>query len=212
MSKDARFWDRISKRYAAGPVRDPESYEFKLAKTREYFTPESKVVEVACGTGTTAISHAPYVRRIHATDISPKMIAICREKAAAAGITNIDFECIGIDDLEEPAGTVDVVMMHSILHLVLDVPAVLRKGYEMLKPGGVLVSSTACVAEANILIRMLIPLARVFGLAPYVNYFTQQELEQTFIDAGFELEHVWRPGKNAAAFIVGRKKGTVTLT
>jgi 2-polyprenyl-3-methyl-5-hydroxy-6-metoxy-1,4-benzoquinol methylase len=196
----------MSKRYAAAPVRDPESYEIKLAKTREYFTPESEVVELACGTGTTAISHAPYVRRIHATDVSPKMIAICREKAAAAGITNIDFECIGIDEFEKPAGSVDVVMMHSILHLVPDVPAVLRKGYEMLKPGGALVSSTACVAEANILIRILVSSLRMVGLAPYINYFTQRELEQMFADAGFEAEHVWRPGKSAAAFIIGRKR------
>lgn len=206
MSTEAKFWDRFSKRYAAARIRDPESYEIKLSKTREYFTPESEVVELACGTGTTAIAHAPYVRRIRATDISPKMIDICKEKAAAAGVTNVDFECIGIDDFKQPDGTVDVVMMHSILHLVPDVPAVLRKGYEMLKPGGVLVSSTGCAAEAGILLRILIPILRVFGFAPYVNYFTQKELEQMFTDAGFDLEHVWRPGKKAAVFVIGRKK------
>lgn len=205
MNKDAKFWDKIAKRYADGPVRDEESYQAKLAKTREYFTPDAEVVELACGTGTTAIQHAPYVHHILATDISPNMIAICKERAAAAGTTNVTFECDGIDDLQIPAGSVDVVMMHSILHLVRDVPATLRRGYDMLKPGGVLVSSTSCVAEAPWYWHVLIPVMGFIGQAPFVNRFTQEELEKYFTDAGFTLEHVWRPSRDKAAFIIGRK-------
>lgn len=207
MNSSSRFWDRIAKRYAAAPVRDEAAYQAKLAKTREFLTPESEVVEMGCGTGSTAIAHAPYVRHIHATDISARMIEICRDKARAADITNVTFEQIGIDALEKPAASVDAVMMHSILHLVGDVPGVLRKAFNMLKPGGVLVSSTACVAEAGWPIRALIAAARAVRVAPYINHFTQGELERMIRGAGFGLDHVWRPNAKAAVFIVARKPG-----
>lgn len=205
MDRSVKFWDKIAKRYAAGPVRDKQSYDTKLAKTQTYFTPESNVLELACGTGTTALIHAPYVSHIHATDFSSGMIAICRDKAKVANITNITFECIGIDALEKPADSVDVVMMHSILHLLPDIPAVLNKVKGMLKPGGVLVTSTACLGEAAWYWHMLISVAHALRLAPFINYFTQQELENWLLDTGYTLDHVWRPHAKQAAFIIARK-------
>ena len=205
MNKSAAFWDKLAHRYAKGAIRDPESYEVKLVKTREYFTAESEVVEIACGTGTTAISHAPFVRHIYATDISSKMIEICREKADAAGVSNITFEGKGIDELTIADNSVDMVMLHSILHLVPDVAGLVEKARAMLKPGGVLVSSTACLAEAPWFWKVIIPPMKLAGLAPYVNFFSQAELEADMTRTGFEIEHVWRPSRNKAAFIIARK-------
>jgi len=94
---DARFWNRIAERYARKPVADIAAYKTKLAKTQSYLKPSDNVLEIGCGTGTTAIYHAPAVTRIHATDISPKMISIGVEKAQKKGITNIEFEVTGIE-------------------------------------------------------------------------------------------------------------------
>jgi ubiquinone/menaquinone biosynthesis C-methylase UbiE len=76
MDRSARFWDRIAKRYARRPVTDEAAYQKKLQVTREYFNSESEVLEFGCGTGSTAIAHAPHVNHIHAIDISSKMIKI----------------------------------------------------------------------------------------------------------------------------------------
>ena len=35
MSKDARFWNRFARRYAASQIRDPEGYERTLARTAQ---------------------------------------------------------------------------------------------------------------------------------------------------------------------------------
>ncbi len=51
-----------------------------------------EVLEFGCGTGTTAITHAPYVKHIRAIDISSNMIEIAQRKADAKNIKNVTFE------------------------------------------------------------------------------------------------------------------------
>ena len=68
----AKFWDRIAERYARTPVADETSYKKKLQITQDYLRPGMEVLEFGCGTGSTALIHAPYVKHIHAIDISSK--------------------------------------------------------------------------------------------------------------------------------------------
>src|SRR5210317_750355 len=100
MTRSKKFWDRIAKRYAKRPVGNEAAYQRKLATSREYFRPDMEVLEIGCGTGSTAIAHAPYVRHIRASDISDRMIEIAREKAAAAKVGNVTFETGAIEDLD----------------------------------------------------------------------------------------------------------------
>ena len=74
-------------------MADQAAYERKLAITRECLNPDAQVLELGCGTGSTAIAHAPYVRHIRATDVSSRMIEIARSKAEVAS---------GADEGQEP--------------------------------------------------------------------------------------------------------------
>ena len=67
------FWNKRADKYSKQPVPDEDAYRKKLEKTREYFRPDMDVLEIGCGTGSTAIAHAPYVRHILATDFSSRM-------------------------------------------------------------------------------------------------------------------------------------------
>ena len=78
MYQEASFWDRHAEGYSKRPIADDAAYQKKLKVTREYFQPDMEVLEFGCGTGSTAISHAPFVKHIRATDISSKMIEIAR--------------------------------------------------------------------------------------------------------------------------------------
>jgi ubiquinone/menaquinone biosynthesis C-methylase UbiE len=205
MAPSAKFWDRIAARYARQPVADEASYQTKLEVTRGYLRPDMEVLEFGCGTGSTAISHAQHVRHIRAIDVSSKMLDIARAKASAAGITNVTFEQAGIDDFSAPDGTYDAVLGLSILHLVEDKEAVIAKVYRMLKPGGVFVSSTACLADSMRYLKFVAPVGRFVGLMPLVRVFTAKELEKSLTDAGFAIDHVWQPAKGKAMFIVARK-------
>ena len=205
MDQSAKFWDKIAERYSKKPVADEASYQKKLQVTREYFRPDMEVLEFGCGTGSTAISHAPYVKHIHGIDISSKMIEIAQGKADAENVTNVTFECSTIDEFNVPDQTLDAVLALSILHLLENKEEVVAKVHRMLKPGGIFVSSTACLGDTMTYIKLIVPIGKFFGLMPLVKVFTAKELEDSLTEAGFQIDHQWQPGKRKAVFIVAKK-------
>jgi ubiquinone/menaquinone biosynthesis C-methylase UbiE len=207
MTRSSRFWDRVAGRYARKPVADEAAYEKKLAVMREYLRPDMQVLEFGCGTGSTAIVHAPHVKEIRAIDISEKMLEIARSKAEAAGVGNVRFERTDIDAFSAPDGSFDAVLGLSILHLLEDRNSSIANVYRMLKPGGVFVSSTACLGDTMKLFKLIGPIGRLLGLMPLVRVFTAQELVDSLEAAGFAIDHRWQPGKGKPAFIVAKKPG-----
>ena len=209
MSSAVKFWDRIASRYSKKPVPDEAVYRKKLKLTREYFRPDTNVLEIGCGTGSTAIAHAPHVRHVRATDISEKMIEIARSKAKAAGVTNVRFETSSIDALELADESVDVVLALSILHLVEERDPVIERMFNALKPGGVLVSSTPCLGDNLKFFKYIGPVGKFLGLMPLVRIFTVKELEESLVNAGFGIDYKWQPGtgKSNAIFIIAKKAG-----
>ena len=205
MATSAKFWDRIAKRYAQNPVADEAAYQKKLQVTREYLRPDMEVLEIGCGTGSTAIDHAPHVKHIHATDISPRMIEIAQGKADAAGIHNVTFETLAIDDIERPDASLDAVLALSVLHLVEDRAAAINSVHAWLKHGGIFVTSTVCLGDTMKWFRFIEPIGRRLGLMPMVKVFSVGELVSSLTDAGFEIDYQWQPGTGKAVFIVARK-------
>lgn len=207
--RGARFWDRVAERYSRSPVSDEVSYQKKLAKTRTYFRPDMEVLEVGCGTGSTAIAHAPYVRHIRATDLSPAMIEIARAKATS--VSNLDFDVASIEELQIADGTLDMVLALSVLHLVEDDRAAIARVFRMLKPGGVFVTSTPCLRNAAkyvALLALIGPPGRWLGLIPpKIQMFTRDALIATVTGAGFTIDYEWRPAVDKAVFIVAKKPG-----
>jgi ubiquinone/menaquinone biosynthesis C-methylase UbiE len=133
------------------------------------------------------------------------MLRIADAKAAAANVNNIKFEQWDVENEPVPATEFDVVMGHSILHLVEDVPLVLEKVHALLNDGGVFVSSTGCLADKMGYLRPVIGLMKLIGKAPYVGFLKAEELEAQMNAAGFQTVHSWRPKGNSSVFNVVRK-------
>ncbi|NIO07557.1 MAG: methyltransferase domain-containing protein [Deltaproteobacteria bacterium] len=205
MAKTSNFWDRIAVRYSKRPIADEAAYEKKLAVTREYLQPHMEVLEFGCGTGSTAIKHASSVKLIRAIDISAKMIEIAKEKAAANQVENIIFEQASIDEFSAPHETFDVVLGLSILHLLENKEEVVAKVHQMLKSGGVFVSSTACIGDTMKFFKLIVPIGRFLGLMPLVKVFTTKELVDCLTNAGFKIDYQWQPAKGKAVFVVAKK-------
>ena len=208
IANDARFWDRIARKYATDPIADIAGYERTLERTRHYLKGDETAFEFGCGTGTTALRLAPSVARIMATDLSGEMIAIAREKASAEGCSNITFEVARPEAAPWPDGSFDVAFGFNVLHLVADREAALRGVHRLLRPGGLFISKTPCLKEMNPLLRIAVPLAQLIGKAPYVAFLSAEDVEREIAAAGFEIVELARHasrGKDVRPFVVARK-------
>ena len=197
------FWEKIANHYSKQPVADEAGYQKKLRVTRGYFQPDMEVLEFGCGTGSTAIAHAPYVKHIQAIDISSKMIEIAQGKAIANNIENVTFKRLSIDEFSVPDQTLDAVLGLSILHLLNNKEEVIAKVHNMLKPSGIFITSTACIGDTMKFIKAVAPIGKLFGMI--LTVFTAKELEDSLTQAGFEIDYQWQPGKDKAVFIVAKK-------
>ncbi len=207
MKNEETFWDRLADKYFKEPIKDQDAYEKKLRLTQALFTPDTDVFEFACGTGGTALRHAPYVRSVHATDFSSEMIRIARAQADSLGVSNVTFEQADITRHDAGRERYDVVLGMSILHLLREPERVASRVHDWLKPGGSFVSSTVCLGDSMAWIRFIAPIGRALGKMPYVNVFKAAELRSFLLRAGFEIETEWRPEKSPAVFIIARKPG-----
>ncbi|MEZ5716883.1 MAG: class I SAM-dependent methyltransferase, partial [Paracoccaceae bacterium] len=115
---DAKFWDGVAEKYAKSPIGDMDAYEATLTRVRSYLRPTDAVLEIGCGTGTTALKLAPFAGRYLASDISTAMIGIGRDKAAAEGVRNLGFATAPAET--PPEGSFDAVLSFNLLHLVDD--------------------------------------------------------------------------------------------
>jgi 2-polyprenyl-3-methyl-5-hydroxy-6-metoxy-1,4-benzoquinol methylase len=205
MAPSPRFWNKIAEKYAASPVADEASYRRKLETTRRYFGTGAQLFEFGCGTGSTALSHAPHVAHIDATDISEEMIRIARHKAALAGVSNVAFEVASIEAVDVADGSYDGVLGMSILHLVEDCDAAIAKAWRMLRPGGFFASSTVCLRERHWWLWPVLQGGRLIGRLPPVKFLRARDLEAKLTRAGFRIDHQWRPAPGKAVFMVAVK-------
>ena len=207
MAHKAAVWDKMAEKYSRQPIANQKAYEIKLDLTREYFTPESEVLEFGCGTGGTALLHAPYVKHIDATDVSSEMIRIAKERRDEQGIDNVHFAVADMDDYSVEPDRYDAVLGLNILHLLDDRHKVMRNVFRTLKPGGHFITSTFCLREKLMLTLMdpLFPIMHAIGKWPRVQRVNVNRLRSDIEAAGFETVHQWQPGKGPVLFHVGRK-------
>ncbi|WP_019955987.1 class I SAM-dependent methyltransferase [Yoonia vestfoldensis] len=208
MTDTATFWNRAAEKYAASKIGNPAAYAYTLGRTRNYLRPTDRVLEIACGTGSTAVLLAPDVASYLATDISPEMIRIAQGKLPVAG-ADLRFDVAS--DLPE-TGQFDAILAHSFFHLVPDMERRMAGIYDLLTPEGYFISKTATLKGRGLkwaLIGAVIPIAQMLGKAPYLRKFSAADLEQAVRNAGFEIVE---SGDFAAParYIVARKPGVAS--
>lgn len=208
MPADSQIWNRIATRYSRTPIKNTAVYERKLAITQEYMRPDMCVLEFGCGTGSTAIRHAPFVREILCVDFSEKMLDIAQARVAAAAVENVHFQRASIETFTAEGQGFDMVLALSLLHLLSDWETAIAKIHALLPPGGLFISSTACLAEHYRFLRTIAPIGRRLGVLPRVCVFSVDELRTGLQQLGFEIEQCWVPDGEKAhvAFIVARRK------
>jgi len=201
-----KFWNKHAEGYSKKPVPNEEVYQKKLAMTQQFFNKEMSVLEFGCGTGSTALIHAPYVKSYLAVDVSDKMIEIAEAKLADTQIDNLEFKVSAIEDFNFIKDSFDAVLGLSILHL-LDAPQVtIKQAFDLLKPGGIFVSSSPDLSGWMRIFQSLWPIGVWLGFIPKIQFFSHATLVSYMQEAGFVIEKHWIPEQSKrTSFIIARK-------
>lgn len=212
-----KFWDGIAEKYAKNPIADIKSYNYTLERTRSYLSQDDKILEVGCGTGSTALLLSENVAHITASDLSANMIKIARQKASEQGIKNVSFieADLQSDALDRKATNeappYDAILALNLLHLLTDAPAAIKTINTLLKPDGIFISKTVCQFGKGTslkfrLIKLLLPLMQLIGKAPFVKFRTIKEHEEMITKAGFKIIETGNyPASPPNRYVVARK-------
>jgi ubiquinone/menaquinone biosynthesis C-methylase UbiE len=189
MKPDRAFWDKLAVKYAAQPISDMDAYKHTLDRVRAHLTPQSRVLELGCGTGATALQLAPHVHSIVASDFSEGMITQAHARSQA---DNVIFVQADVHDSTLQAGAFDVVMGFNLFHLLKDKARDFARIHALLAPGGLFISKTPCLGERSLglkfgLLKRVIPLMQLVGKAPYVSFDNIADLEGDITAAGFRI-------------------------
>jgi SAM-dependent methyltransferase len=126
--------------------------------------PGETVVDLGCGGGLDVFLAA---RRVGSTgraigiDMTTEMLALARNNAQRAGLSNVEFYLATIDRLPLPGGSVDCVISNCVINLACDKPSVFREIARVLKAGG-------RVALSDIALKQPLPEELAGDLAAYV--------------------------------------------
>ncbi|MFQ5796398.1 MAG: class I SAM-dependent methyltransferase [Candidatus Bipolaricaulia bacterium] len=109
-----------------------------------HIEPGHRVLDIATGIGEPAVTAARQVGskgRVVATDQSPQMLAIARERATELGLQNIEFREMDAEALDFPENSFDAILCRFGLMFFPNLDRALASMRNLLTPGGRLVAS-----------------------------------------------------------------------
>jgi SAM-dependent methyltransferase len=101
--------------------------------------PGDRVLDLACGVGDPALAAARQVGptgTVIATDIAPDMVAFAAQRAAAAGLRNVEAHEMDAEAIDLPDASVDAVICRLGLMFLPELDRALAGVYRVLVPGG----------------------------------------------------------------------------
>jgi len=207
------FWDKIAAGYALRPVGDVASYAYKLEQMSQHLVAGMTVLEIGCGTGSTAITLAqkhPDVEFV-AEDFSPEMINIAKAKAIDLGLDNLTFNCNCAEQGLLGEAQFDMIIAMNLVLLVPDWQAMVVQAASKLKPNGWWVSGHFWLGEVNLLIKLLakplIKIGQLMGRLPeHLHFLKRKAYCEAIQAAGLTIETDWHPpGKPKVFFIMAQR-------
>lgn len=188
--KERAIWDKQASGYDNRVLKIyKDTYGLSIQKVRSILSPDHQVLDIGCGTGIISLGIAPYVDKVVATDISPQMVSVAKNKAESSSITNVDFQVYDGYAVPYDDESFDVVLLFNTLHVVKEPDALLREAHRLLKPGGYLLTATDCYAEpAPFLVRLGLSvqkLLKLLGVISFMWYYRKEDLHQLFERTSF---------------------------
>ncbi|NMB78225.1 MAG: class I SAM-dependent methyltransferase [Methanomicrobiales archaeon] len=202
------FWDMIAQNFDQQAKDFEETHSRTLANTEKYLKQGDCILDFGCATGTDAMVFAGRAGVVRGIDISSAMIDAAKNKATSQGIGNVHFMQATIFDEQLEQESFDVIVAFNILHFFEDTLVVIQRLNGLLKPGGYLVTATACMGERKSGISFLVSFLVKTRIIPFMKFFRMSELDEYMKRGDFQIleTHVQNPlGTEVNYFIVGQK-------
>jgi ubiquinone/menaquinone biosynthesis C-methylase UbiE len=191
------FWSRVAPRYDA--VVDLQIGPATRSLLRDRVAKEGRLgalVEFGCGTGFYTSVLAEKADAVTATDLSPGMLVLARDRTAAPNVT---FRVEDCQKTSFPDAAFDTAFMSLVVHFT-EPDATLAEMRRILRPGGKLIILNLDMPSLRGLDRIR-SLARVVyrGATGYrmkppkrfgANVMTEEQLRRALDRFGFEVVHV----------------------
>jgi 2-polyprenyl-3-methyl-5-hydroxy-6-metoxy-1,4-benzoquinol methylase len=206
INKSEKFWNKRSKEYDRNEKKYEQDYNKLIENMKTYLEINDIVLDYGCGTGIITNEIADNVKEIHAIDISYEMIVVARRKAKKLEIKNVNYSQSTIFDENYGRESYNVISAFNILHLLEDCSAVIKKVNELLKPGGLFISSTACMGEKRTFIGILLFLLTKIKIIQFTRFFKFSELETLIANEKFQIVKTEDLKKTPPAYFVVAKK------
>ena len=201
------FWNRRSEVFDKQVLSVYENaYRKTVKRSAAFLKKEDRVFEIGCGTGVATIPLSKYVKEITATDISENMIQKAREKAKNQSKDNIIFWTGELTEMEVEPESYDVVAAYNVLLYMKNQEEVLKKIYEVLKPGGIFLSATDCLGRNLSKDSVKKFWKSKLHLMPYVAFDTPISLMRKIQKNDFEVLEIVNLHKNPPNIFIAAKK------
>jgi ubiquinone/menaquinone biosynthesis C-methylase UbiE len=215
MNKAQLFWNKQAKRFGDSQKKYESASDEIISRTKEFLNADDNVLDFGCATGIKTLELAKEVKHIHGLDFSAEMISLAINNKERVNVTNASFSqgTIFNEDLEN--ASFDKITAYSIIHLLEDSQTVIQRINELLKPGGLFISETACFKDKMDFKTRLefstIFFMKLLGIFPlHMNMFKTDDVEQLIKSQKFNIiksEVLFFNGMTIS-FIVAEKKNS----
>jgi ubiquinone/menaquinone biosynthesis C-methylase UbiE len=169
-----------------------------------HIKPGDKILDIATGIGEPAITGAKQVGgngHVIATDLSPAMLSIAKQRAASMGLVNImEFKEVDAEAIDLPASSFNAVLSRWGLMFLPNLSGALSNIHRILVPGGYLVAAVWATPDKVPFITLAFNIVRQATNAPAPPPGTpgpfrlsdEIQLKKSLVDAGFKDVHTER--------------------
>jgi len=183
--KERRFWDRFANYYDSFINKVfRKSYSFILENIESDLNLNHEVLEIGTGTGIIPFNICSKVSTVVATDISPEMVRVAKQKLLKTEIKNIDFQIHDSYNLTLKDKSFDVVIASNLLHLLYDPETPIKEVKRIMKDNGIFIAPTICAGE-NTRSKIIASIIGTLSGFKVVNKWSINEFKNMLTNNGF---------------------------